>query len=210
LLDVAKELYQHIIPYISGLSKDHKLTLNGHSIGGSISVLLLLLLTTDYGGKSSSSEKQCTPQLFFLFLWAAHWPFRRPFSTCDAVGFVRNTVKQVFTFGAPPVVTIAKHGSASATSKCAVLESFGLPLDLVKGYVQPWVSYSSLDKDCLDYLFLSAPVLNAFDLAFSAANRTQLFVCFPILIPCILWSTTLARTEQPFGRTAPLERFVKY
>jgi hypothetical protein len=51
LLEIAKEIYRDIRPYILGLGKHHKLIFNGHSIGGSISVLLLLLLAVEHGGE---------------------------------------------------------------------------------------------------------------------------------------------------------------
>lgn len=53
LLDVAKEVYHDIRPYIHGLGNHHKLIFNGHSIGGSISILLLLLFTVEFGGTAS-------------------------------------------------------------------------------------------------------------------------------------------------------------
>jgi len=53
LLDVAKEVYHDIRPYIVGLGNHHKLIFNGHSIGGSISILLLFLFTLEFGGMTS-------------------------------------------------------------------------------------------------------------------------------------------------------------
>lgn len=98
LLEVAKEIYKDITPYIMGLGKHHKLILNGHSIGGSISVLMLFLLATEHGAD-----------------------------------FVQEQVKHVYTFGSPPVVAHARPDS-----KFKILDSFGLPDDVIKGYAQPW------------------------------------------------------------------------
>lgn len=53
LLEVAKEVYHDIRPYIHGLGNHHRLIFNGHSIGGSISILLLLLFTVEVGGTTS-------------------------------------------------------------------------------------------------------------------------------------------------------------
>jgi len=49
LLKVAKELYAQILPFIDMAGPTHKIVFNGHSIGGSLSILLLLLLTDDRG-----------------------------------------------------------------------------------------------------------------------------------------------------------------
>jgi hypothetical protein len=53
LLDVAKQVYHDIRPYIVGLGDHQKLIFNGHSIGGSISLLLLFLFTLEFGGMTS-------------------------------------------------------------------------------------------------------------------------------------------------------------
>ena len=52
LLKVAKDVYKDIIKYIDWASPNHKIVLNGHSVGGSLSILVLLLLTSERGGKS--------------------------------------------------------------------------------------------------------------------------------------------------------------
>jgi len=49
LLGVAKEIYTQVIPYIDLAGPTHKIVFNGHSIGGSLAILLLLLLTEDRG-----------------------------------------------------------------------------------------------------------------------------------------------------------------
>ncbi|KAL3902323.1 MAG: hypothetical protein SGILL_010865, partial [Bacillariaceae sp.] len=49
LLSVAKEVYADIKKYIDWASPRHKIVLNGHSVGGSLSILLLLLMTSELG-----------------------------------------------------------------------------------------------------------------------------------------------------------------
>lgn len=49
LLSVARALYEELSQYLYGLAPSHKIVLNGHSIGGSLSNLLLMLLTKDKG-----------------------------------------------------------------------------------------------------------------------------------------------------------------
>mmetsp|Transcript_8429 Transcript_8429/g.21020 ORF Transcript_8429/g.21020 Transcript_8429/m.21020 type:complete len:1135 (-) Transcript_8429:963-4367(-) len=49
LLAVAKEIYADTKEYIDWMSPNHRLVLNGHSIGGSLSILLLLIIATEEG-----------------------------------------------------------------------------------------------------------------------------------------------------------------
>merc|ERR1712038_293216 len=49
LLQVSKEVYKQVIHYIDMAGPNHKIVLNGHSIGGSVSNLVLLLLTEERG-----------------------------------------------------------------------------------------------------------------------------------------------------------------
>lgn len=51
LLTTARAIYQDIIKYVDWAAPQQKIVLNGHSIGGSLAVLILMLLTTDRGGK---------------------------------------------------------------------------------------------------------------------------------------------------------------
>eukprot|EP00592_Proboscia_alata_P003476 CAMPEP_0194371006 /NCGR_PEP_ID=MMETSP0174-20130528/19345_1 /TAXON_ID=216777 /ORGANISM="Proboscia alata, Strain PI-D3" /LENGTH=760 /DNA_ID=CAMNT_0039148785 /DNA_START=285 /DNA_END=2567 /DNA_ORIENTATION=- len=116
LLGLAREIYPIIIKYIDEMAPSHKLILNGHSIGGSISVLLVMLMIEDRG-----------------------------------VDFVIERVLNIFTFGAPPVLSLNDTLSSDVTNtddvpfslvndeyKCSVLNSVGLPASMVRGYVQPW------------------------------------------------------------------------
>ena len=50
LMGIAQELYKELAPFIDSTSSSHKIILNGHSIGGSLSNLLVLLLCMDRGG----------------------------------------------------------------------------------------------------------------------------------------------------------------
>jgi hypothetical protein len=51
LLSIAKQVYQDIIKYIDWTPPRYKIVLNGHSVGGSLSILILLLLTSERGGE---------------------------------------------------------------------------------------------------------------------------------------------------------------
>jgi hypothetical protein len=49
LWDITGELYNDVSPFLKGLSKNHKLAFNGHSIGGSLSILFLMKTSLTLG-----------------------------------------------------------------------------------------------------------------------------------------------------------------
>jgi hypothetical protein len=49
-LDIAKTLLEEIRVHIEKTAPSHKITLNGHSIGGSVAIIILLLLADERGG----------------------------------------------------------------------------------------------------------------------------------------------------------------
>jgi hypothetical protein len=51
MLEMAKALFEELEQYVDTTAPSHKLAFTGHSIGGSISILLLILLASDRGGK---------------------------------------------------------------------------------------------------------------------------------------------------------------
>jgi hypothetical protein len=55
-LATARKLYKELIKYVDWASPNHKLVLNGHSIGGSLAILFLFLMTLDRGGTFKSSH----------------------------------------------------------------------------------------------------------------------------------------------------------
>ncbi len=54
LYEVAKEVYKQIRQYIDMAGPNHKIVFNGHSIGGSIAILVMFLLAQEKGGKCFS------------------------------------------------------------------------------------------------------------------------------------------------------------
>ena len=120
LLKLARGIYEDLVKYIDTTAPTHKVVLTGHSIGGSLSVLLLLLLTQDRGvdfvnekiarvytfGSPPISTTSDTPQLEMAGL---------------EIGIGEDSV---------PDKLVSYRGD--------VLERFGLRSDIVYGYVQPW------------------------------------------------------------------------
>ncbi len=51
LLEIARQIYSETKKYIDWTSPNHKIILNGHSVGGSLSVLMLLLIASERGCK---------------------------------------------------------------------------------------------------------------------------------------------------------------
>jgi len=53
--------------------------------------------------------------------------------------FVQERILRVYTFGSPPVAAVTnKPRSSSAVLRCDVLKAFGLPVDTVWAFIQPW------------------------------------------------------------------------
>lgn len=56
--------------------------------------------------------------------------------------FVEDRILRVYTYGSPPVAALSKPRRRKSSSKsslhCEVLDNFGLPANLVWGFVQPW------------------------------------------------------------------------
>jgi hypothetical protein len=51
LLEIARAIYQDLKPFLDWTAPTHRIVLNGHSIGGSISLLLLFLMIKDNGAE---------------------------------------------------------------------------------------------------------------------------------------------------------------
>ena len=70
LLNIARQIYADTKKYIDWTSPSHKIVLNGHSIGGSLSVLMLLLIASERGGeyKMEWLKSIVSSVQYFLFL----------------------------------------------------------------------------------------------------------------------------------------------
>ena len=75
-----------------------------------------------------------------------------------AVGFVKERITNVFTFGAPPIAAhsdpnrIVSDRTLDDKAYCGILDAFGLEGDFVQSFIQPWDPISRLFSE-LDALY---------------------------------------------------------
>mmetsp|Transcript_19044 Transcript_19044/g.29454 ORF Transcript_19044/g.29454 Transcript_19044/m.29454 type:complete len:840 (+) Transcript_19044:137-2656(+) len=109
LMGIAQDLYKELAPFIDQTSSSHKIILNGHSIGGSLSNLLLLSLCMDRGAKYVKDRV------------ANVFTFGSP---------------PVAVLNEPDHVIFER--AQGIEGYCGILDAFGLPGSLVQGFLQPW------------------------------------------------------------------------
>jgi indole-3-glycerol phosphate synthase len=112
---MARALYRDLKPYVLWTAPSHKVVLAGHSVGGSLAVLVLLLMTMDLGPDVVASK------VLRVYTYGSPPVARSRFVTDDERR-QRDEVKR----------------KNPASCRCDVLEAFELPASLVEGYVQPW------------------------------------------------------------------------
>jgi hypothetical protein len=70
LLSTARAIYKDVKKYIDWASpSQHRIVLNGHSIGGSLSILLLFLLTEELGGRVPCIDPSFKIAIAFTAIW---------------------------------------------------------------------------------------------------------------------------------------------
>ena len=109
LLSIARKIYADTKKYIDWASPNHGIVLNGHSVGGSLSILMLLILTSDRGVDYVRNR--------ILRVYAHGSP---PIAT------VMNKTAE------------SNEEKYQGKQKCAILEAFHLPMSMVYGYIQPY------------------------------------------------------------------------
>lgn len=125
LLSVARCLYEgQFRSFIDGLAPSHKIILNGHSIGGSLSNLILMILVND---KGADWVKQ---HVLRVFTFGAP-----PVASVISGDNTGQDLSHDSTIDTVPEICV-KSGPASLS--CDVLSSLGLPCNMVYGFVQPW------------------------------------------------------------------------
>mmetsp|Transcript_8854 Transcript_8854/g.21095 ORF Transcript_8854/g.21095 Transcript_8854/m.21095 type:complete len:613 (+) Transcript_8854:1-1839(+) len=111
LLNIARQIYAETKKYIGWTAPNHKIVLNGHSVGGSLSVLILLLITSERGVDYVRDR--------ILRVYSHGSP---PVAT-----LVNNSTTK-----------LADDQKFSGTQRCPVLEAFGLPSSTIYGFIQPY------------------------------------------------------------------------
>lgn len=117
MLAMARDIYRDVKPYVLWAAPSHQIVFTGHSVGGSLSVLVLLLMTLDLGAAWVRSK------VLRVFTYGSPPVLRRHRVAGKDAEFQQQ-----------------RGGTASASDdyNCEVLEEFDLPSNLVEGYVQPW------------------------------------------------------------------------
>jgi len=143
LLSVARELYNELIDFVDNAAPNHKLVLNGHSIGGSLSVLMLLIMA-ERRGADFVNDKVLRVFTFGSPPVAVHVGQddneqtqngnnnSGDFSQNELIACSGTNGKQ------QKVSNRNSVDDESNAISCSVLSSFSLPVDLVYGFVQPW------------------------------------------------------------------------
>ncbi|EED91263.1 predicted protein [Thalassiosira pseudonana CCMP1335] len=114
LLSIAEELYKELERYIDFTSPSHKFVLTGHSIGGSLSVLLMVLLAKN---KTTNFVRE---RVLRVFTFGSP-----PVFMTESTSNLRD-------------IATAINGNSVSYEPCSILEGLGLPTDTVYGFNQPW------------------------------------------------------------------------
>ena len=110
MLYIAEMLMKEIEQYIDSTAPSHKIVFTGHSIGGSLGLLLMLLLAKNRG--ASFVEQN----ILRVFTYGSP-----PILSADTI------------LNSEP-----DANSEKSNDYCAVLDAFGLPQEIVFSYSQPW------------------------------------------------------------------------
>ncbi|KAL9188698.1 hypothetical protein ACHAXT_007076 [Thalassiosira profunda] len=109
MLALAQELLAELGQYVDLTSPGHKFVFTGHSIGGSLAVLVMILLANDRG------ESFVKENVLRVYSWGSP-----PIFEIEST----SNLKQM--------------AQLEGSDTCSVLDAFGLPTDIVFGYCQPW------------------------------------------------------------------------
>jgi hypothetical protein len=123
LLKLARKLYPDVVSYIDNAAPSHKVVITGHSVGGSLSVLLLLLLTQERGADFVNKKI------------ARVYTFGSP--PVATVGYTPQLDLENGSKDKMGKDSLQNNDTIHAYSGSA-LTRFGLPTSIVYGYVQPW------------------------------------------------------------------------
>ncbi|GKY96697.1 hypothetical protein MPSEU_000629200 [Mayamaea pseudoterrestris] len=113
LLNIARCIYDDVKQYVEWTAPNHKLVLNGHSIGGSVAVLLLIIMAVDRGLDFVSDK------VLRVYTFGSPPVMALSLSKSGKAGPKRS------------MTTSNEHA-------CDVLDSIGLPSTIIYGFIQPW------------------------------------------------------------------------
>ena len=124
LLKIAREVYADTVQFIDATAPLHKLVITGHSVGGSLSILLLFLIAKERGADFVKEN--------ILRVYTFGAPPIATVSDTPQLLEVQDDVVNVMdtNFGPKFDANLVRSGS--------VLSRLGLPTDIIYGYVQPW------------------------------------------------------------------------
>lgn len=131
LLKLARAIYTDVIPYIDNTAPTHKILMNGHSVGGSLSILLLLLLVQDRGSDFVNDQ---VARVYSFGSPPIATTIDDPALEPTVAGYDVTSSSEESSEAEEQILDVEKEPYPSGS----VLERFGLPTHIVYGYVQPW------------------------------------------------------------------------
>jgi hypothetical protein len=142
LLKLARSIYADVLPYIDSTAPMHKVIFNGHSVGGSLSVLLLLLLVQDRGSKFVNDRVARvytfgSPPIATI-IDTPEYEFSSDVNVTSSSEKDSKPKASTEKITKPKAAKSVKPKDAGPSPAGSVLERFDLPIHLVYGYVQPW------------------------------------------------------------------------
>ena len=126
LLSLARSIYKDVKPFIDLTAPQHRLVLTGHSVGGSLAVLLLFLMVQD----KDFGVQFVRDKVLRVYTFGA------PPVTSMPHGFYDGEVEEYLR----SINGLRESDPELEPYKCDTLKAFGLSCSMVYGFVQPWVS----------------------------------------------------------------------
>jgi len=118
---VARSILSEIDEYIDSLAPGHRLVLNGHSVGGSLSILMLFLIAQQRGVDFA------TEKVSRVYTFGSPPVAVLKSENDDESGTIADIADLV-----------GSDLGGNSLSKCRILEQLGLPPSIVHAYIQPW------------------------------------------------------------------------
>lgn len=162
VLEIAEEVYSGVQPWLGGVEKGEvsAIRFGGHSLGGSVAILLMLLAKSRHGlapgqvsahayGAPAALARRSVAEKKGRVAQSSRTPLRS--SSNGASAFSPSTASEADRISHSPSKVngfLSPRTSAGDTRHCPVLQEIGLPADAVRSIV--------LDKDMVPRMFLAA------------------------------------------------------